>query len=247
MPQHQGQHRECAAAGGEPGRYRPGDRRGRVRQGHHLAHRRGDVRDRRHVHRARRRSGAVDRRPQGPEGGVRGARLGAGGPGALCARRGGPRYGARLPGDLSRARRRRSGDGARRQGGGAVGRRHRLAGVRRARRTGWPVHRARRRRGRANPRQARVSEATHRAGRLYPGQDRAIASVGSWSFILARPDLPDDTGYRLAKALHQGEKLLGAKLDQARETIAANTAAAAPAPAINPRGAPLYLRYSSVL
>ncbi len=38
----------------------------------------------------------------------------------------------------------------------------------------------------------------------YPGQNAAIDSVGSWSFILARPDLPDDTGYCLAKALHQG-------------------------------------------
>ena len=32
----------------------------------------------------------------------------------------------------------------------------------------------------------------------YPGQDQAIASVGSWSFILARPGLPDDIAYRFA-------------------------------------------------
>src|SRR5216683_2544183 len=38
----------------------------------------------------------------------------------------------------------------------------------------------------------------------YPGQDAAIASVGSWSFVLARPTLDDDIAYRLARALHQG-------------------------------------------
>jgi len=75
----------------------------------------------------------------------------------------------------------------------------------------------------------------------YPGQDTAIASVGSWSFILARPDLPDETGYRLAKALHQGEAQLGAKLDQAKETTAANTAAAAPDPAFIQPGVARYL------
>src|SRR6202008_4645638 len=30
----------------------------------------------------------------------------------------------------------------------------------------------------------------------YPGQDAAIQSVGSWSFILARPTLAEDTAYR---------------------------------------------------
>jgi TRAP transporter TAXI family solute receptor len=81
----------------------------------------------------------------------------------------------------------------------------------------------------------------------YPGQDRAIASVGSWSFILCRPDLSDDTGYRLARALHQGAALLGAKLDQAKETTAANTAAAAPDPALLHPGAARYLREIGVL
>jgi TRAP transporter TAXI family solute receptor len=81
----------------------------------------------------------------------------------------------------------------------------------------------------------------------YPGQDAAIASVGSWSFILARPDLPDETGYRLAKALHQGEAQLAAKLDQARETTAANTAAAAPEPALIHPGVARYLKEIGVL
>ena len=62
----------------------------------------------------------------------------------------------------------------------------------------------------------------------YPGQTEPIVSVGSWSFILARPTLPDDVAYRLAQALHKGEAALAARLPQARETTAANTAAAAP-------------------
>jgi TRAP transporter TAXI family solute receptor len=62
----------------------------------------------------------------------------------------------------------------------------------------------------------------------YPGQPEAIASVGSWSFVLARPTLPDDVAYRLARALHQGEVALGVRLEQARETTMANTLAAAP-------------------
>lgn len=75
----------------------------------------------------------------------------------------------------------------------------------------------------------------------YPGQSAAIASVGSWSFIMARPTLPDEVAYRLARALHRGEARLGAKLAQARETTAANTAAAARAELLHP-GVARYLR-----
>jgi len=81
----------------------------------------------------------------------------------------------------------------------------------------------------------------------YPGQNVAIHSVGSWSFILARPGLPDDVGYRLAKALHAGETQLAAKLDQAKETTAANTAAAAPDPALIHPGVARYLKQIGVL
>jgi TRAP transporter TAXI family solute receptor len=62
----------------------------------------------------------------------------------------------------------------------------------------------------------------------YPGQATAIASVGSWSFILARPTLDDDIAYRLARALHQGQEALAKRLAQARETTPQNTASAAP-------------------
>jgi TRAP transporter TAXI family solute receptor len=64
----------------------------------------------------------------------------------------------------------------------------------------------------------------------YPGQSAAIPSVGSWSFVLARPDLDNDVAHRLAKALNQAEPILGKKLAQARETTLANTVKAAPTP-----------------
>jgi uncharacterized protein len=62
----------------------------------------------------------------------------------------------------------------------------------------------------------------------YPGQDRAIDSVGSWSFVMARPTLGDDVAYRLARALHRAEADIARRLPQASETTSANTAAAAP-------------------
>ena len=62
----------------------------------------------------------------------------------------------------------------------------------------------------------------------YQGQTEPIVSVGSWSFVLARPSLPDDTAYKLARALHKGEAAIAKRLAQASETTAANTAAAAP-------------------
>jgi hypothetical protein len=76
----------------------------------------------------------------------------------------------------------------------------------------------------------------------YPGQNEAIASVGSWSFILARPTLPDDVVYRLVRALHRNEAALAARLAQARETTAANTLAAAPRRDLIHPGVLRYLR-----
>ncbi|MEA2942763.1 MAG: uncharacterized protein QOD09_3292, partial [Bradyrhizobium sp.] len=62
----------------------------------------------------------------------------------------------------------------------------------------------------------------------YPGQPAPIESLGSWSFILTRENLPDDVAYRLAKSLHGAESPLCKKLPQACETTAVNTIAAAP-------------------
>ncbi len=62
----------------------------------------------------------------------------------------------------------------------------------------------------------------------YPNQNTPIESLGSWAFVLARPDLPNDVAYRLARTLHGAEAAFCKKLAQACETTAANTVAAAP-------------------
>ena len=62
----------------------------------------------------------------------------------------------------------------------------------------------------------------------YPGQTAPIDSMGSWSFILVRENLPDDVAYRLARTLHSVEATFCQKLAQACETTATNTVAAAP-------------------
>ena len=76
----------------------------------------------------------------------------------------------------------------------------------------------------------------------YPGLDAPLASVGSWSFIMARPTLADDVAYRLARALHRGAEALARRLPQARETTATNTIAAAPRGDLVHPGVLRYLR-----
>jgi TRAP transporter TAXI family solute receptor len=76
----------------------------------------------------------------------------------------------------------------------------------------------------------------------YPNQSAPINSLGSWSFILTRADLPDDLAYRLAKSLHEAESPLCKKLPQACETTAANTVAAAPNPDLIHPGVLRYFR-----
>lgn len=75
----------------------------------------------------------------------------------------------------------------------------------------------------------------------YEGQKEAVQSVGSWSYILARPTLPDDVAYRIARALHKGNAALVARLAQGRETLPQNTKAAAPNPAMIHAGVRKYL------
>ena len=81
----------------------------------------------------------------------------------------------------------------------------------------------------------------------FPGQSEPIVSVGSWSFILARPTLSDDIAYRLARALHRGEAAIAKRLPQARETTAANTAAAAPRRDLIHPGVAKYLKEIGLL
>ncbi|HUP30340.1 MAG TPA: TAXI family TRAP transporter solute-binding subunit [Usitatibacter sp.] len=79
----------------------------------------------------------------------------------------------------------------------------------------------------------------------YPGQMLDIPSVGSWSFVFARADLPDDSAYRVARALHRGEAKFAARLTQARESRAVNTWEAADRATLHP-GVARYLRDAGV-
>jgi TRAP transporter TAXI family solute receptor len=88
-------------------------------------------------------------------------------------------------------------------------------------------------------RHAFLKRVTQTAG-SFPGQNEAIASVGSWSFVLARPGLDETIVYRLAKALHEVEKA-GSPPPQLAETTLGNTLATAPANRLHP-GVTRYVR-----
>jgi TRAP transporter TAXI family solute receptor len=81
----------------------------------------------------------------------------------------------------------------------------------------------------------------------YPNQNTPINSIGSWSFILTRENLPDDVAYHLAQALHGIEAAFCKKLPQACETTAANTVAAAPDVALIHPGVVKYFREIGVV
>ena len=81
----------------------------------------------------------------------------------------------------------------------------------------------------------------------YPGQASPITSVGSWSFVLARPDLDEQIVYRLAKALHAAEPDLVRRLPQAAETTARNTIAAVPRPGLLHPGVARYFKDAGLL
>ena len=81
----------------------------------------------------------------------------------------------------------------------------------------------------------------------YPNQSAPLESVGSWSYVFARPGLPEETGYLLARAVHRGEAQLGGKLQQARETTMKNLIAAAPKPELIHPGVRTYLKEIGLL
>ncbi len=89
-----------------------------------------------------------------------------------------------------------------------------------------------------------LKEVTQAAG-SFPGQTDPIASVGSWSFVLARPGLEDAVAWRLAKDLHALEQQ-GSPPPQLVDTTARNTVAAAPADRLHP-GVARYFRESGLL
>jgi hypothetical protein len=76
----------------------------------------------------------------------------------------------------------------------------------------------------------------------YEGQTEPVNSVGSWCYILARADLPDDIAYRLARALDRGHAALVKRVAQGRETTPQNTKMAAPSPDKIHPGAQRYLK-----
>ena len=85
-------------------------------------------------------------------------------------------------------------------------------------------------------------KATTLPANSYAGQTAAINSVGSWSYVLARPTLSDDIAYALAKAIDKGHAAFMKKLDQAAETTPANTATASPKPELIHPGVRKYLK-----
>ncbi|HET9579184.1 MAG TPA: TAXI family TRAP transporter solute-binding subunit [Usitatibacter sp.] len=83
-------------------------------------------------------------------------------------------------------------------------------------------------------------------GGSYKGIARDLVSVGSWSFVFARADLPDATAYRLARALHRAEAKLASRLPAARESTAANTWRAVANPSALHPGVARYLREAGI-
>jgi TRAP transporter TAXI family solute receptor len=79
------------------------------------------------------------------------------------------------------------------------------------------------------------------AGR-YPGQSEPLLTVGSWSYVLARPYLDDSVGYSLAAALHKVEKAGGLFGGQLAESTVKNTLASLPRLDVLQGGAELYYR-----
>ena len=76
-------------------------------------------------------------------------------------------------------------------------------------------------------------------GRAFPGQAAAIPSVGSWSFVMVRPGLPNEVAARLARALHKAEAVPSQQL---AETTARNTLGAVPSLAVVHPGVVAYYR-----
>ena len=78
----------------------------------------------------------------------------------------------------------------------------------------------------------------------YPGQDEAIASVGSWSFVMARPGLDEAIAFPLAKALHLAEAAPSAQL---AETTAKNTLSGVTDPKLIHPGVLAYYRQAGLV
>ncbi|MEI7872790.1 MAG: TAXI family TRAP transporter solute-binding subunit [Alphaproteobacteria bacterium] len=81
---------------------------------------------------------------------------------------------------------------------------------------------------------------------MYRSQTEPLLTVGSWSFVLARPGLPDNVGRRLAAALNKVERL-NLQSKQLSETTATNTLAALPRPGTLQPGVEAYYKEIGLL
>jgi TRAP transporter TAXI family solute receptor len=81
---------------------------------------------------------------------------------------------------------------------------------------------------------------------LYPGQHAPIDTIGTWSFILARADLDDTTGRRLATDFAKAERT-GQLTKHLVQSTARNTLAAIPSQAVLQPGVVKYYRELGLL
>lgn len=81
----------------------------------------------------------------------------------------------------------------------------------------------------------------------YPNQTEVVTSVGSWSYVLARPSLDDELAYRLAKSIHRSYDALVKRVAQGHETTPQNTVAAAPRVVNIHPGVQKYLREIGII
>jgi TRAP transporter TAXI family solute receptor len=84
------------------------------------------------------------------------------------------------------------------------------------------------------------------AGR-YSGQFEPLRTVGSWSYVLARPNLDEAVGFGLAAALHKVERSGTLFAGQLAESTAQNTLAALPRPDALHGGVKRYFREAGLL
>lgn len=81
---------------------------------------------------------------------------------------------------------------------------------------------------------------------LYPGQYDALETIGTWSYIMARPGLPDPIGHRLAAAIFKAERT-GALTKQLAQTTAKNTLASIPGPEVLQPGVAQFFKETGLI
>lgn len=80
----------------------------------------------------------------------------------------------------------------------------------------------------------------------YPGMQVPISTVGSWSWLLTRTDLPESTAHRFARALHRAQAALSRRFPAAEASAGASLAAMPSGSVLHP-GVERYYRESGFL